>query len=121
MKRIFYIIILVILFSLTACASKDSAEVEKSDIETSEQETDKGKTKAKEETEDKSETVREAKSEETEDDFQKGIPEEYRLKQNIPDDLDEPLPTSEDSPNSGFFEMMGEVTNMDGSPDGGIE
>ncbi|NLJ70198.1 MAG: hypothetical protein GX328_01865 [Clostridiaceae bacterium] len=110
MKRVLSLVfLLTIIFSICACFSKDKSS-ESSVEKESEAEADNSEMT---ETEDKKkESISESESEETAsnhsgneniEDFQADIPEEYRLKVNIPSDMNEPLPSSEYADNSPLF------------------
>ncbi len=91
MKRAFSLILsLLILFGIVACTPKEQPHETSS--KPGDKETISGQTESK-----------------SSEDFQAGIPEEYRLKINVPREWREPLPSSEytiDSPLSGIADML---------------
>ncbi len=79
------ILIIIIAVALSACTSDVNPETKESTID------------------------------KTEGDVQSEIPEEYRLKQNISHNWNEPLPDSENSGNMDFFNTMGSISTTDDS------
>lgn len=105
MKRIFSIILLLlILFGAVACSSKGRSSETSSTSKPENRET-LSEQKSSTSTESENQETLSDKNESTSaEDFQAGIPEEYRLKINIsPEWNEEPLPTSEYSINSPLF------------------
>jgi cytochrome c biogenesis protein ResB len=86
MKKIVLFILLLLIINMMACSFKEPPPKTKSN---------------------KEKTVSEQQDTEIEDpnDFQAGIPEEYRLKVNITDDYYEPLPESDVTLDSPLFKI----------------
>lgn len=123
MKKILAILLVVFLvLGLCACGSKESAPETETKSEEVKADPSKDEQEVKEEVEEeKTETSSESteKKENTEaeeDDFQKGIPEEYRLKRNVDKEQYEPLPETEDNKGSGFLKLFGSLGNPGKTP-----
>lgn len=120
MKKFLHLILIFALVLLSvSCSSSGNNEAPKTPVEEEVETTvESGGDPVDTPTETPSQETEEVAVEEEDDpvDFQRGIPPEYRLKQNVTTNLDEPLPPPpEGAPESTFFSVMSSGGQAGGS------